>query len=93
MRKSLRKPQAIYSATASLWFIDLLAHCVWRTHAALSGPPSPDLCANHLSFQLVTFLVFWVPAWLIGLLVILVVEFAIFGRKPNHSSVRPQACP
>ncbi|EIL87728.1 hypothetical protein, partial [Rhodanobacter sp. 115] len=93
MRKSLRKPQTIYSATTVLWLIGMLAHCTWRTYAALSGPPSPDLYANHLSFQLVTFLVFLAPAWLIGLLVVLVVEFAVFGRKPNHSSKRTREKP
>lgn len=85
MRNSLRKPQAIYKITTTLWFIGMLVHCVWRTYAALSGPPSFDLYANHVSFQLVMFLMFWAPAWLIGLLVILVGECVLFGRKPNHS--------
>ena len=66
--------------------VGMVAHCVWRTHAALSGPPSPDLYANHVSFQLVAFLIVWVPAWLIGLLVALVGDFAIFGRKPAPRS-------
>ncbi len=93
MRNTLRKPQTIYTATTCLWLVGMLAHCVWRTHAALSGPPSPDLYANHVSFQLVTFLVFWMPAWLIGLLLILVGEFAVFGRKPNQSSKRTREKP
>jgi uncharacterized membrane protein len=93
MRRSLRKPQTIYTATTALWFIGMLAHCAWRTVTVLSSPPSPDLYANHVSFQLVTFLVFLVPAWLIGLLVILVGEFAVFGRKPNHSSKRTREKP
>lgn len=88
MHKSLRKPQTIYTATTVLWLIGMLAHCVWRTHAALSGPPSLDLYANHVSFQIVMFIVFWVPVWLIGLFMILVGEFTIFGRKPNHFSER-----
>jgi hypothetical protein len=37
MRKLLRKPQAIYTTTTVLWLTGMLAHCVWRTHAALSG--------------------------------------------------------
>lgn len=86
MRKSLRKPQSLHAATTALWLVGMVAHCVWRTHAALSGPPSPDLYANHVSFQLVAFLIVWVPAWLIGLLVALVGEFAIFGRKPAPRS-------
>ena len=85
MRNLLRKPQAIYKITTILWLIGMLAHCLWRTYAALSGIPSPDLYANHVSFQLVMFLFFWVPVWLMGLLVILIGEFAFFGRKPNHS--------
>ncbi|MEW9570771.1 hypothetical protein ABQJ54_03340 [Rhodanobacter sp. Si-c] len=56
-------------------------HCAWFIHQALAGPPSPDLYANHLSFVLVVFLFFRVPAWLAGLLLILLGEFAVFGRK------------
>lgn len=88
MRKSLHKPQAVYAGTIALWLVGMLSHCLLRTCAVLSGPPSPDLYANHVSFQLVTFLIVWVPAWLIGLLVILVGEFAIFGRKPDLLSKR-----
>jgi len=88
MCKLLSKPQVIYIATTVLWLVGVLSHCLLRTHLVLSGPPSPDLYANHVSFQLLTFLVVWVPAWLIGLLVLLVGEFAVFGRKPNPSSKR-----
>lgn len=88
MRRAPRKPQTIYTATTALWLAGMLVHCLWRTQAVLSGPPDPDLYANHVSFQLVIFLLVWVPAWLIGLLVVLVGEFAIFGRKPNHSLKR-----
>ena len=93
MDKPLRSPQVIYTATTALWGIGLLVHCAWRTFAALSGPPSPDLYANHISFQLVTFLLVWVPAWLLGLLLLLIGEFAIFGRRPNPSSKRTREKP
>jgi hypothetical protein len=88
MRKVLHFPQNLYAATAALWAIGLVSHCAWRTYSVLSGPPSPDLYANHISFQLVSFLLFFAPLWLLGLLLILIGEFAIFGRKPNSSSKR-----
>jgi len=81
MRRTFRPPQRIYTATALLWAVGLVAHGTWFTWSALSGPPSPDLYANHLSFVLVAFLLIRVPLWLIGLLLILIAEFAMFGRK------------
>jgi hypothetical protein len=77
------KPPRICAVTLALWFIGMAAHCAWRTHAALSGPPDPDLYANDWSFQLVVFLFFWAPAWLIGLLAALLVEAAVFQRQPE----------
>lgn len=68
-------------ATVALWSAGLVTHGAWFIVSALSGPPSPDLYANHLSFMLAVFLLFRVPLWLIGLLLILVAEFAVFGRK------------
>lgn len=81
MRKTFHPPQRIYTVTATLWAIGLVAHGAWFTWSALSGPPSPDLYANHLSFVLVVFLLIRVPLWLVILLLILIAEFAVFGRK------------
>ena len=77
------KPPRIYALTLALWFVGMAVHCAWRTHAALSGPPDPDLYANDLSFQLIVFLFFWTPVWLIGLVAALLVEAVIFERQPN----------
>ncbi len=81
MYRTFRPPQRIYAATVILWALGMATHCAWFIWSALSGPPSPDLYANHLSFMLVVFLLFRAPLWLIGLLLILVGEFAMFGRK------------
>lgn len=88
MRKVLRFPQSLYAATVALWAAGLVAHCIWRTYSVLSGPLRPDLYANHISFQVITFVLIFVPLWLLALLLVLISEFAIFGRKPNSSSKR-----
>ena len=81
MHRTFRPPQRIYAFTVALWAVGLVAHGAWFAWSALSGPPSPDLYANHLSFVLVVFLLIRVPLWLIGLLLILIAEFVLFGRK------------
>ena len=81
MCRTFRPPQRIYTATVALWAFGLVIHGTWFTGSALTGPPSPDLYANHLSFVLLIFLLFRAPLWLIGLLLILTAEFAVFGRK------------
>lgn len=81
MRGTSRAPQRIYAATTMLCAIGMATHFAWLIGQWLSGPPSPDLYANHLSFILGVFVLFWAPFWLLGLLLILVVEFAVFGRK------------
>ncbi|HEX7731283.1 MAG TPA: hypothetical protein VF415_01455 [Rhodanobacter sp.] len=85
MHRTFRSPQRIHTATALLWAAGLVAHGAWFTWSALSGPPSPDLYANHLSFVLVVFLLARVPLWLIGPLLMLIAEFAVLGRKYARS--------
>ncbi|BFI95798.1 MAG: hypothetical protein RSP_13080 [Rhodanobacter sp.] len=81
MRGTSRSSQSIYATTTAICAVGMVLHLAWMIWQWLSGPPSPDLYANHLSFILVVFLIFWTPIWLLGLLLILVVEFVIFGRK------------
>ncbi|ODU75855.1 MAG: hypothetical protein BGP10_09760 [Rhodanobacter sp. 68-29] len=90
MDRTLRSPQRIYAITTILWAIGLTAHCTWFVWSALTGPPSPDLYANHLSFILIVFLLIRVPFWLVGLMLVLIGEFSVFGRKrdlPSTDSV------
>ena len=55
----------------------LVGVVVWfwmRTEAFLAGPPSPDLYANNWGFQLVVFLLVWLPAAALAAIAILAME-------------------
>lgn len=75
------KAQHIYLATSILWVLALLIHGSLHIYSTLSGPPDSDLYANSLGFQVIAYLFVWLPRFLGVLVVVLLLEFAIFGRK------------
>jgi len=47
--------------------------------------PSPDLYANNLGFQVVAYVFAWLVPAVILLVLILLLEFGLLGRRPNPS--------
>ena len=81
-KQSLR----IFLGTVILWAIGVGCHASYYVHSVLSGPPSPDLYANSVGFQLVAFALLRLPVWLLSLVLLLVVEFSILGRLSSRRS-------
>ena len=64
---------ALAVAVAGTWFY-------FRTESFLSGPPSGDLYANNWGFQLIVFLIFWLPTTLLITSIVLAVEHQALKR-------------
>lgn len=78
--RARRKPQEIYWWTLSLWVVAVVCHLAWFVVEGTS-PQTDEAYARSLIFQTVAFAFFRFPYWLGGLIAVLVLEFAIFGRK------------
>jgi hypothetical protein len=79
--KSVISKKALVSTTVAVW----LAYELHRIATFLALPPSGDLYAHDWGFQLFAFACFRFPIWLVGLLVILVVEFTLLKRRTPHT--------
>ncbi len=79
--KPVISKRGLVSATLVVWLVVCLAYEIHRVATFLALPPSGDLYAHTWSFQLMVFAVFRFPLWLVGLLVILIVEFALLRRR------------
>ena len=77
------RPQNIYRWTAIAWLVGMIAHLIWAVLQQRNQPPTDEVYTQLLSFQVASFTLTILPYWLGALLIVLVVEFAIFGRKAH----------
>jgi hypothetical protein len=73
--------RALIFATVVVWLVVCLAYELHRIATFLSLPPTGDLYAHDWGSQLFAFALFRFPVWLVGLLVILIVEFTLLTRR------------
>jgi hypothetical protein len=82
----------VYFGTCLAWLAVCASYAWLRIGAYLSSPMDGDQYAHTWSFQLLNFLIFRLPIWLLGLVAVLFVEMIvlrIFGSsKPG--GVPPQ---
>lgn len=76
-------PQNVYGRTAIVWLAGMIAHLIWAVLQQRNQPPTDEIHTRMLSFQIASFTLTSLPYWLGTLLVVLVIEFAIFGRKAH----------
>ena len=89
----MNKPQKVYFLTVILWLMLVVCHAAWFVISILSGPPSPDLYANNWVFQIVVFVIFRFPVWLVLILVLLFVEFRLIGRQSTEHQKAKRIAP
>ncbi len=77
----MMKPQKIYGWTTAVWVTCVLVHLTWMILDLRGQPPTEEVYTQTLSFQAGVFALTRLPFWIGLLLVVLVVEFASFGRK------------
>lgn len=75
------RPQNRYGWTAVAWLAGMGAHLVWSVLQQRALPSTDEVYSQFLSFQLASFAFTAFPYWLVALLVALLIEFLIFGRK------------
>ena len=76
----MRNPQRFYRWTVVLWCASVAVHAAKYLHDVFNTRPSNELYANTLGFQLVAFGLTQLPYWIIGLAVLLLIEFVVLGR-------------
>ncbi len=87
----MRFPQSLYAATVAIWASVVAGHAAWWFVLVLPNtPPSPDLYANNVGFQIMAYLLVWLAPAVVVLILVLLVEFTLVGRRRGsngkHSS-------
>ena len=81
----MKPPQCIYRWTATTWLAAAVAHLAWFVLELRDQPPTDEVYTRLLSFQIAAFYFTRLPYWLGALLIILIAEFAVFGRARRSS--------
>lgn len=74
-------PQRIYRWTVLIWGLLFALYFTWHFWGYWTWEPSDEVYANSALFHLVAFLIVFVPVWAFPLVLVLLAEFIIFGRK------------
>ena len=77
--------QRIYQWSACAWATFVLAHLAFNLFTWSNLPPSDEVYTNGVGFQIIAFALVSLPYWLGALLVVLLLEFAVFGRKARST--------
>lgn len=75
------RPQTIYWMTLAAWIGGLLMHAILYVCDVLSLPRTEEAYAFSVPFQLTAFAYSRGGFWLVGLLLALLLEFAVLGRR------------
>jgi hypothetical protein len=78
-------PQRIYRWTLLVWGVLVVIHLSWYLVRVFQAPPSTEIYANRLEFQVIAFGLTQFPYWLLALIFLLLLEFLIFGRARSGS--------
>ena len=82
----MKRPQRTYWWTVITWLVGVLVHLVWYVLQMGDQPPTDEVYTRMLSFQVGAFALTTLPYWLGALLLVLILEFAIFGRAKGRDS-------
>jgi len=75
------RPQYVYRWTAIACLVGMITHLICAVLLQRNQRPTDEVYTRMLSFQIANFALTSLPFWLGALLVILVIEFVIFGAK------------
>ena len=79
--KPLISKTLLVCATIAMWLVTCAVVELPRIAHSATAATTGDLYAHTWPFQLMVFAVFRFPLWLIGLLVFLILEFALLTRR------------
>jgi uncharacterized membrane protein len=75
------KPQYICRWTSIAWLAGMSLHFIGSILQHHHQPPTDEVYTQLLSFQIASFALTLLPYWAGGLLLALLIELVIFGRK------------
>lgn len=75
------KAQKFYEMTFLMWLIIVVGHAFVHLIDIFNLPPSKDLYANSIEFQIISYTLTILPIWIIILIIILFIEFFIFRKN------------
>ncbi|MEO6292947.1 MAG: hypothetical protein ABIO88_10060 [Burkholderiaceae bacterium] len=84
MNKKLIPAQRIYRWSTYAWATLVLAHLAINLVNWWKLPPSDEVYANGVGFQMIAFALDILPYWFGGLFIVLLLEFVVFGRKSRR---------
>jgi hypothetical protein len=64
----------VYLSTIILWSAACISFNVWRIYSYINNANDLDIFAHTWSFGFIVFMVFYLPIWLFGLFIVLVIE-------------------
>ncbi len=72
-----------------IWLVICFGYAYWQIATAMAGPASTDdLYAHTWRYQWFMFCLFWLPAWIAGLLFALSIESFWYRRHLQSDSLR-----
>lgn len=72
--------KAVYRWTLLVWGLSVVVHLIWYV-IERSSLQTDEVYASGLLFQAAGFAFFRLPYWIAGLVAVLILEFAVVGRK------------
>ena len=82
--KPLISKTLLVSATVALWLVTCAVIELPRIAHSATVATTADLYAHNWPFQLMVFALFRFPLWLIALLLLVMLEFALLTRRARH---------
>ena len=76
----MRKAQTIYLWMTLVWLTCVTAHLICSVLSSLAAPQVDEVYTQTLTFQAISFVLLNLPYWLLGLIALLVLEFAVVGH-------------
>lgn len=77
----MMKATRLYVLTIAIWLILCGSWVTWRLYTYSPVPGDQDFCAHNWGYQLIMIILFRLPIWIIGLLIVLTLEVALVARK------------
>lgn len=79
------RPQTIYRITTALSALGFFTHATLYVRQGLLLPPIDEVYTATMPFQLTAFMYEWGFHWLGGLIVVLLLAFALYGRRTTSA--------
>jgi uncharacterized membrane protein YhaH (DUF805 family) len=81
----MKTGRKIYLRTVLAWLSVCIAYNVWRLSTYVPNPIDGDFYAHNWRYQLIVFLVFRFPIWIVALLIVLCIEIVLLKRLADSS--------